>query len=146
MRPGTSYEPLHWSDVHCNAIYFWIIVVVEIVHKCNYFSNSKNVPHHLPTSKSSHDLKNPIIVLCLPNLVPSPKWSEIFRINPILSQLVEYKIAFSSSRVIIGHRNHKNVWHLVTTSYYYSKALESNSSNKRIRLFWLFYRPEELKI
>ena len=33
------------------------------------------------TSKSSHDLKNPIIVLCLPNLVPSPKWSEILELT-----------------------------------------------------------------
>ena len=87
------------------------------------------------TSESRYDLlhrKAPIIVLNLPNLVPSPKWNDVFRVPPVLSQLLEYKIAYfsSSSRIIIGHRNHKNVWHIVTSSYYSNSTLDA--SNKRI--------------
>jgi hypothetical protein len=54
-------------------------------------------------------------------------------VPPLLAQQLEYRLTFSGPRVIVGHKNFKNVWHIVSSSYY-SKNIDSNIPKKKLRI------------
>lgn len=63
----------------------------------------------------------PIITLNIPRLRPNPNWRMVFRLPPAITTLPEFKNAYGTSTLVIGHRNAPTVATYVTSSTYTSQ-------------------------
>lgn len=63
---------------------------------------------------------SPTVFLDIPPQVPNPRWKPLFKVSNDLSNLVEFKDAFSSPDVVIAKRNQPNISSYIISSEYKS--------------------------
>jgi hypothetical protein len=62
----------------------------------------------------------PILTLNIPRLRPNPNWRMVFRLPQTITTLPEFKSAYGTSTLVIGHQNAPTVATYVTSSTYTS--------------------------
>ena len=72
----------------------------------------------VPNPNPNPTPSRPTIVLCLPHLHPTPRWQELLRIPTALTDTLAYRVAYGTSKVLVGHRNAPNTAHIIMSSLY----------------------------
>ena len=60
----------------------------------------------------------PTIILSLPRLHPNPRWREVLRPPPTLTESLVYRVAYGNGTVLVGNRNSPNIAHIIMSSLY----------------------------